>query len=302
MPETGEQNPPARGAGFALALGLLTVFPVRVTRVDRRLAGRAMLFAPLIGALLGTAGAAALTTALMAGLDPFPAAVLTLGALAAATRGLHLDGLADLADGLGSGRPAGAALDIMKRSDIGPFGVMTLLFVLLLQAGALAQAASAGLGPHAVVAACVAGRLAVTWACGAGVPPARPEGLGALVAGTVRRGATAAVTVAAIAATGAWAFAVPVPATPGQPGGAAAETGREAAQAGILAMPAPVGSPMVVAAVAAVLVGLVAAWAVRRHAVRRLGGITGDVLGALVESAATGALVVFAITAEWHGR
>src|SRR5207245_52961 len=72
----------------------------------------------------------------------------------------------------------------MKRSDIGPFGVITLLLTLLIQVAALAQA------PHravAVTVAVVTGRLAVTWACREGVPPARPEGLGALVARTVRR-------------------------------------------------------------------------------------------------------------------
>lgn len=46
---------------------------------------------------------------------------------------------------------------------------------------------------------------------------------------------------------------------------------------------------------AAVLAGLTAAWALRRRAVRRLGGITGDVLGALVEVATATALVVCAM-------
>ncbi|MFD0906081.1 adenosylcobinamide-GDP ribazoletransferase, partial [Actinomadura sediminis] len=40
--------------------------------------------------------------------------------------------------------------------------------------------------------------------------------------------------------------------------------------------------------------GLAAALAVLRHAIRRLGGVTGDVLGALVEIAGTGALIVLA--------
>jgi len=46
----------------------------------------------------------------------------------------------------------------------------------------------------------------------------------------------------------------------------------------------------------AVAAGLVAAWALRHHAVRRLGGVTGDVLGALVETATTAALVICALT------
>jgi len=113
------------------------------------------------------------------------AAVLSVGSLAVLTRALHLDGLADLADGLGSRRPAPAALEVMRRSDIGPFGVVTLVLTLLLQVAGLTQADAAGRGPAAVIVAAVTGRLALTWACRAGVPAARADGLGALVAGTV---------------------------------------------------------------------------------------------------------------------
>src|SRR5690606_14741034 len=135
---------------------MLTVLPVRVTRVDRETSGRAMALAPVVGVALGAVAALPL-------LLPVPSllgAVLALGLLAVLTRGLHLDGLADLADGLGSGKPAAEALEIMKRSDIGPFGVMTLLFTILIQVAAVDRA-----GPVALVVAAVTGRLAVTWAC-----------------------------------------------------------------------------------------------------------------------------------------
>ena len=59
--------------------------------------------------------------------------------LAVATGGLHLDGLADTADGLGSRRPADQALEIMRRPDAGPLGVATLVLVLLVQVSALAS-------------------------------------------------------------------------------------------------------------------------------------------------------------------
>jgi len=133
-----------------MAVGTLSVFPVRVERVDRDVAGVAMTLAPAVGAVLGAVAAVPL---LLPG-PPLLGAALALGLLAALTRGLHLDGLADLADGLGSGKPAAQALDIMKKSDIGPFGVITLVVTLLVQAAALAEA-----GPAALVTACVAGRV-----------------------------------------------------------------------------------------------------------------------------------------------
>jgi adenosylcobinamide-GDP ribazoletransferase len=178
-----------------------------------------------------------------------------VAALALLTRGLHLDGLADLADGLGSGQPGAIALDIMRRSDIGPFGIVTLVLTLVIQVAALAQAAGAGRGPAALIAAAVTGRLALTWACRRGVAAARPSGLGALVAGTVRPVIPFVMTLA------------------------------------LLALLVPFGWRLPVAVVA----GLAVAFALQRHAVRRLGGITGDVLGALVETAATVTLVVAAM-------
>ncbi|MBN6057113.1 adenosylcobinamide-GDP ribazoletransferase [Nonomuraea sp. RK-328] len=243
--------------GLRLAVGMLTIFPVRVDRVDRRAAGVAMVTAPSVGLALGLVACLPL---LLPG-PPLLGAALAVGALAVLTRGLHLDGLADLADGLGSGKPADQALDIMKKSDIGPFGVMTLVITLLVQIAALSAA-----GPYALVTACVTGRLALVWACRSGVPAARPGGLGATVAGTVRPATAWLVTAATLAITtlvatvlGGWTSAVVV-------------------------------APVAMAA------GLGAALLLLRRARRRLGGVTGDVLGALVETATTGALVVCAMT------
>ncbi|MEU8796702.1 adenosylcobinamide-GDP ribazoletransferase [Spirillospora sp. NPDC048819] len=247
-------------AGLRLAVTLLTVVPLGTDRVDRGTARAAMLLAPAAGLITGGAAALVLLAGGLLGLPVLPAAALAVAATAAVTRALHLDGLADLADGLGSGRPAAEAMAIMKRSDIGPFGVVTLLLTLLIQVTALAAA------PHpavAVLIAAVAGRLALPWACRTGVPSARPGGLGALVAGTVPVRAAAASTAAVLA------------------GAAAAGT-------------AAGGLGGALHALAAVAAALVAALLLLRHAVRRLGGVTGDVLGALVEIAGTTALIVLA--------
>ncbi|WP_344957450.1 adenosylcobinamide-GDP ribazoletransferase, partial [Actinomadura miaoliensis] len=158
-------------AALRLAVTLLTVVPLPAGPVDRRTAGRAMLAAPLTGLIVGGGAAAVLLAGDLAGLAAPPRAALAVAATAVLTRALHLDGLADLADGLGSRRPADAALDVMKRSDIGPFGVVTLLLALLVQVTALATAPDA---VAAVLVAAVAGRLALPWACRTGVPCARP--------------------------------------------------------------------------------------------------------------------------------
>ncbi|MYX73011.1 adenosylcobinamide-GDP ribazoletransferase, partial [Streptomyces sp. SID3915] len=109
---------------------------------------------------------------LLAGAGPLLAAVASVALPAALTRGLHLDGLADTADGLGSGKPAEDALRIMKQSDIGPFGVITLLFVLLAQVAALFELYGRGWahGAAGAVAAAVVARLALTLASRHDVP------------------------------------------------------------------------------------------------------------------------------------
>ncbi|MFJ6552744.1 adenosylcobinamide-GDP ribazoletransferase [Streptomyces luteogriseus] len=251
--------------GLRFAFGTLTVIPVRVTRWDREAARGGMLCAPLAGLAVGAAAAGLGLVLLLLGAGAPLAAVATVAVPAVLTRGLHLDGLADTADGLGSGKPAEDALRIMKQSDIGPFGVITLVLVLLAQVAALAQAydASWARGACAAVVSATLARLALTLAARAGVPAARPEGLGAAVAGVVppRGAAVAAVAVA---------------------GGAAA--------AGAL-----LGPYDTVRTVLAVLLSLAAAEALLRHCTRRFGGVTGDVFGGLAETAATTALVVLSL-------
>ncbi|MET8945558.1 adenosylcobinamide-GDP ribazoletransferase, partial [Streptomyces sp. NPDC004542] len=141
MPEpTAPSSPAPWPDGLRFAFGTLTVLPVRVTRWDRAAARGGMLCAPLAGLVVGVCAAALGVPLLLLGAGPLLAAVATVAVPAALTRGLHLDGLADTADGLGSGKPAEDALRIMKQSDIGPFGVLTLVLVLLAQVAALAQA------------------------------------------------------------------------------------------------------------------------------------------------------------------
>ncbi|MDX6266280.1 MAG: adenosylcobinamide-GDP ribazoletransferase [Frankiales bacterium] len=253
--------------GLRLALTTFTVAPLHGPRqLDRRTARTAVELAPLVGLLLGLvaagvlAGSRALTDS-----PPLLPAALAVGSLALLTRGLHLDGLADLADGLGSYRDPEGTRAVMKAPDVGPMGIATLVVTLLVQVAAVLTCTVHGRGPVSLGLAVVTGRLAVLWAC-TGTPAATAEGLGALVAQTARRPVAVAWTVVTAAAF-AWYATVDG------------------------------GSYPLLRTVLAVVVGLGLAWLVRRHATRRVGGLTGDVLGALTELATTACLVVLA--AAW---
>lgn len=251
-------------AGARLVLGLLTVLPVGRVETDRRTVRTALLLAPVVGLALG--GLAWAVGALVGarGAGPLVSAVAAVGVLAVATRALHLDGLADVADGLGSARPAEQALEVMRRSDVGPFGVATLVLVLLLQIAVLAEGFAVGLAAPMLLLACLTGRLSLLWACRPGVLPARPDGLGALVAGAVPVPAAGVLTAAACVGAAAWGWYL---------------------------------EDRALAFVTALVVGVTASGLLLRHTRRRFGGVTGDVLGALVEVATTAALLTLLLAA-----
>ncbi|MEU3061070.1 adenosylcobinamide-GDP ribazoletransferase [Streptomyces subrutilus] len=260
--------PPDRASlrdGVRFAFGTLTVLPARITRWDRPAARTGMACAPLAGLAVGLLAALPGAALLALGGGPLLAAVVTVAVPAALTRGLHLDGLADTADGLGSAKPAEDALRIMKQSDIGPFGVVTLLIVLLVQVAALADvyADSWSRGALAAVTAAVTARLAMTLASRAGVPAARPGGLGAAVAGVLPRGAAAALAVGTTVLAGVCALPLGLPAALGH----------------ALAVPAALGAGELLL----------------RRCVRRFDGVTGDVFGALAEVSAATVLVLLSL-------
>jgi adenosylcobinamide-GDP ribazoletransferase len=255
--------------GLRLALTTFTVARVRGPRqLDRRTAGRAMELAPLVGLGIGLVAALVLYAARRVQHAPGPVllgCVLAIATLALLTRGLHLDGLVDLTDGLASYKDPEGTRAVMRAPDAGPLGVAALVLVLLVQVAALEACVAEGRATASLVLAVVAGRLAVVGAC-AGTPAATPEGLGALVAGTVRRGVTTAWLLALGVGFGSYALVD-------------ADTfGSDGVR--------------VVRTLAALGLAVGAARLLRLHAVRRVGGLTGDVLGALSEVATTVCLVV----------
>lgn len=241
--------------GLRLAVGTLTVVPVGpLPEISPGVGGRAMIIAPV--AVLPLALAATLIGGLASGLG-LPGLItglLMVGGLAVGTRALHLDGLADTADGLGSGWSPERALAIMKRGDIGPMGAVTLIITLGLQAVALGELVQGWRGAVLAGLMICASRAALVLVCRRGVPAARPTGLGVVVAGTVGRGAVALV----------WALTATVLSLVYLGSGSTWWAGL-------------IGAGLAASTVL-ILVG---------HCTRRFGGVTGDVMGAAVELAFT---------------
>jgi adenosylcobinamide-GDP ribazoletransferase len=184
-----------------LAFGFLTRIPVgALPDIGVAHLGRSMAWFPLVGLLLG--GVLVGCDALMA--PHLPRGVgdaLLLVVLVLASGALHLDGFADLCDGVGGGRDRADMLRIMKDSCIGVFGAVGLVLLLLVKYQLLVSLPVAA-KPAALLLAPVAGRWAPVWLI-VTVPYLRgPEGTGAAFAAHAGRRELllASLTLLAVAA------------------------------------------------------------------------------------------------------
>lgn len=243
--------------GLLVAVAFLTRIPVRTDHRRPPDLARAAAWFPLVGAALG-AGLLLLGHLLAGWTSPLVAVVLLLLVEAVVTGALHLDGLADVADGLG-GHDREGRLRIMKDHATGVYGTVAVVLALLLEAALLLEVltssrdgwATAALVGAAAWSASRAAMLPVALA----LPYARPDGTGRSVVEGLRLRHTLL----------GWAVPVVLCAALGWPG---------------LAMLAG-------AATAAALVGL--------GARRWFGGATGDVLGATAQVALLAALLGLAV-------
>ncbi|MEL4504664.1 adenosylcobinamide-GDP ribazoletransferase [Luteococcus sp. H138] len=246
---------------------MFTILPVPPTMdITPEVNRRVMLALPWSGLVCGLISAATAALVLLCGAGDGLAAMAGLAALTGVTGAMHLDGVADTADGLASRKGPEDALALMKKSDIGPMGVATAVLVLLLQAAGLSSAALGGWRLVAALACLpMVGRVAALFATVQGIPGARPGGFGSLFTGITRGPAALADAMGVIAVT---------------------------ASAGLLAS---WRLPIMLAFVAAAgLAWLVAArW--QKHLLRRLGGLTGDTFGSLIEVCQTSFVVLLAL-------
>jgi adenosylcobinamide-GDP ribazoletransferase len=248
-----------------VALQFLTRLPVRVSGFQPAWLNDCVRHFPLVGALVGMVGALVLVGT--AQLWPaWIAAVLALAATIALTGGFHEDGLADTFDALGGVVSRDKALAIMKDSRIGSYGALALGLSLLLRAALLAVlatrplwgAVAALLVSHAFARAAAVGVM-VSLPYGGDADHAKVKPLALAVA---PRNAVIALGWCALLALGLSAWGVPP-------------------------------QRLLLAAIAAGVVALL----MRQWLKHRLGGYTGDGLGATEQLAEVGVLLAF--TSVW---
>jgi adenosylcobinamide-GDP ribazoletransferase len=228
-------------SGFVVATAFLTRIPVAAPGCTAGRLADAAWAFPLVGAGIGAAAAFAFLLAQLVGLGDWPAALLAVLTGISLTGALHEDGLGDAADGLIGGRDRDHALAVMRDSRLGTFGVLAIVASVLLRSAALAGIGEAVHAGLGLIAAHAASRAVLPVAMRT-IAPARADGLGVEAGRPSVSVATAAVTIGVLIS---------------------------------LTALGPIRGAIALGAASA------AVFASAMLAQRRIGGYTGDVLGAL---------------------
>ena len=187
-------------SALSLACVLLTRIPMP-TRGGAADLSRSAWAWPLIGLLVGALTALAATVALMLGFPPGLAAAVALATGIVVTGAMHEDGLTDTADGFWGGQTIARRLEIMRDSRIGTYGVLALVFSVLIRWAALSALFDAGWIWVPLLVAAATSRAAMAVAMHL-LPNARHDGLSHDTGRPDRRVVLSGVAIAAVTALG----------------------------------------------------------------------------------------------------
>ncbi|GAA1475270.1 adenosylcobinamide-GDP ribazoletransferase [Corynebacterium felinum] len=260
------EHGPAVVEGPATALSWLTVLPLKgATAFDRTTGGRVMMSLPVVGVVLGAVGALLAVCVSLLGSAGLLCGTLVVVAWQLLTRFMHLDGLADVADALGSYAPPERAREILADPHAGLIGMASALLVMLVQIASIAQLSAAGVSVVVFVIP-VVGRLCTMVGGSVRFSPMKPTGFAAMVVGTVP---TKAIVL--------WSLVV---------------IGLGAGIASLAGFPVLVGAGVFAVCV---LVCLGVAVVLARHCVKRFEGLNGDTCGFINEITASVCAAVLAV-------
>ncbi|MCF1765061.1 adenosylcobinamide-GDP ribazoletransferase [Corynebacterium argentoratense] len=265
-PDEEPARAPALVEGVGTAISWLSIIPCRGARFfDRTTGRRAMAAMPVVGLIL-----AAPTVALAALAATYPelrllVAVAVVCTWQLLTRGMHVDGLADVGDALGSYAPPQRAQEILADSYTGALGAATMVLTLAVQTAAVyVLSGCSSTGVALITALPFGARIAATWGATRGHRPQKATGFGGLIVGTIARWIP--LLWAAVATCALWATLLPI-----------------------------VGSMSPIVAVAALLGFALPAGVVWPLFDRRFGGLNGDCFGAVIELSTAAAATVLSV-------
>jgi len=239
---------------FLAALQFLTIIPVKVKSLDERTLSRGVMYFPVVGFILGL---------ILSGIDyalhsinfnPILSSTLLVIALIVITGGMHLDGVADTADGFFSGKTRDEKLKIMRDPSTGAMGAISLISIIILKI-ALIYSIIPDSRAIALILMLVLSRWAMVF-CMYIFPYARTDGKANVFINGMKQNTLIIATLTAIAL---------VLFVKGMPG-------------------------VILIIEIALVTALFGKWAVKK-----IGGITGDTLGALAELSEIAVLLIFYI-------
>ncbi len=230
-------------SGLVTAMRTLTI--LSVPGKDTEHFSTSLFWFPVVGLLLGFMEAAVAYTVMLIAWHELAAALVVLCGMAL-TRGMHADGFADMADGFWGGKTKESALRIMKDPNVGSFGAIALSGLMLLKWIALFKLITLGAFPLIVAGVLLARWVQVLLA--ASLPYARSEG--GTAQSFVRGAGTTHIIVTSIVALSL-----------------------------LIPLLSFIFHTIAIVIVAALFAGAV----IGMLSYRKIGGVTGDVLGAVSE-------------------